>query len=104
MDGMVSMRPLLFVIWKMFLITHQVQWKKSAKGSFCRPSFRPSRMILTRLELTETQRTPDSIRKIAKEAWDFVSPKDLVRLIESWPARCQAVVDANGGPTRCQGL
>ncbi|VCU39807.1 Bgt-50704 [Blumeria graminis f. sp. tritici] len=50
------------------------------------------------------QRTPDSIRKMVKKAWDSVSPEDLVRLIESMPARCQAVRDADGGPTRYQGL
>ncbi|SZF05259.1 unnamed protein product [Blumeria hordei] len=46
------------------------------------------------------QRTPDSLRKIVKEAWDSVSSDDLVRLIESMPSRCQAVGDADGGPTR----
>ncbi|VDB83849.1 Bgt-50200 [Blumeria graminis f. sp. tritici] len=34
-----------------------------------------------------------------KEAWDSVSPEDLVRLIQSMPARCQAVIDAAGEPT-----
>ncbi|SZF05851.1 unnamed protein product [Blumeria hordei] len=46
------------------------------------------------------QRTPDSLRKIAKETWDYISLEDLVRLIESLPAICQAVIDADGGPTR----
>ena len=50
------------------------------------------------------QRTQDSLRNIVKEAWDSVSSEDLVRLIQSMPARCQAVIDADGGPTRYLGL
>lgn len=46
------------------------------------------------------QRTHDALRSIVKEAWDSVSSADLVRLIKSMPARCQAVVDADGGPTK----
>ncbi|VDB85744.1 Bgt-50335 [Blumeria graminis f. sp. tritici] len=46
------------------------------------------------------QRTQDSLRNIVKEARDSVSSEDHVRLIQSMPARCQAVVDADGGPTR----
>ena len=46
------------------------------------------------------QRTHDALRSIVKEAWDSVSSADLVRLIKSMPARSQAVVDADGGPTK----
>ncbi|VDB88046.1 Bgt-51355, partial [Blumeria graminis f. sp. tritici] len=46
------------------------------------------------------QRTLDSLRNIVKEAWDSVSSEDLVGLIESMPARCQAVIDVDGGPAR----
>ncbi|SZF00236.1 unnamed protein product [Blumeria hordei] len=46
------------------------------------------------------QRNPDGFRNIVKEAWDSVSAEDLVRLIDIMPARCQAVKDADGGPTR----
>ncbi|VDB90691.1 Bgt-50177 [Blumeria graminis f. sp. tritici] len=46
------------------------------------------------------QRTQDSLRKIVKETWDYVSSEDLIRLIQSMPARCQAVTDEDGGPTR----
>ena len=45
------------------------------------------------------QRSQDSLHQIVKEAWDSVSPEDLVRLLESMPSRCQAVKDADGGPT-----
>ncbi|VDB93148.1 Bgt-50517, partial [Blumeria graminis f. sp. tritici] len=50
------------------------------------------------------QRTNDSLRKIVKETWDPVSSEDLVRLIQSMPSRCQAVIDEDGGPTKYQGL
>ncbi|SZF05897.1 unnamed protein product [Blumeria hordei] len=50
------------------------------------------------------QRSTDCLRNIVKESWDSVSPEDLVRLIESMPARYEAVIDADGGPTRYQGL
>ena len=46
------------------------------------------------------QRTQDSLRSIAKEAWDSVSSKDLVRLIQRMPSRFQDVIDADGVPTR----
>ncbi|VDB94458.1 Bgt-50292 [Blumeria graminis f. sp. tritici] len=46
------------------------------------------------------QRTQDSLCNIVKEAWDSVSSEDLVRLIQIIPARCQAVVDVDVGPTR----
>ncbi|VCU39982.1 Bgt-51059, partial [Blumeria graminis f. sp. tritici] len=46
------------------------------------------------------QRYQDSLCKVVKEVWDSVSSEDLVRLIQSMPVRCQAVVDADGGPTR----
>ena len=46
------------------------------------------------------QRSQDELRLIVKEAWDNVSPEDLLGLIETIPARCQIVLDANGGHTR----
>lgn len=42
---------------------------------------------------------PERLRQIVVEAWDSVSTQYLLRLIESMPARCQAVIDARGGPT-----
>ncbi|VCU39025.1 Bgt-51284, partial [Blumeria graminis f. sp. tritici] len=44
------------------------------------------------------QRAQDSLCKILKEAWYSVSSEDLVRLIQSVPARCQAMLDADGRP------
>ncbi|VDB94608.1 Bgt-51848 [Blumeria graminis f. sp. tritici] len=46
------------------------------------------------------QRTQDIVCKIVKEEWDSVSSEDLVRLIQSMPARCQAVIHADRGTTR----
>ena len=46
------------------------------------------------------QRTQDDLRIIVKEAWDNVSADDLMKLIETMPARCQAVLDADGGHTK----
>ncbi|KAI0993466.1 hypothetical protein K3495_g14719 [Podosphaera aphanis] len=45
------------------------------------------------------QRTQDDLRIIVKEAWNNVSADNLMKLIETMPARCQAVLDADGGHT-----
>ena len=42
------------------------------------------------------------LRRIILEAWDAV-PEDYIQsLYNSWWKRCQAVIDANGGPTKYQ--
>ena len=41
----------------------------------------------------------DALRKAVREAWDVVTPEQLNELINEMPARCQAVIDAEGGPT-----
>jgi transposase len=46
------------------------------------------------------QRTYDQLREIVKEAWDSITIEVLRDLIESMPARCQAVIDAKGGHTK----
>jgi len=38
----------------------------------------------------------DRLREAVKEAWANVGPLELRELVESMPARCQAVIDANG--------
>ena len=40
------------------------------------------------------------LRSAITEAWNLISLEELGRLIASMPARCQAVIDANGGPAR----
>jgi hypothetical protein len=36
------------------------------------------------------------LKKVVREAWDSVTPKQLDELIESMQARCQAVIEADG--------
>ena len=45
-------------------------------------------------------RTLDQLRVIVREAWDSVTEYELKNLISSMPARCQAVLEANGGSTK----
>ena len=46
------------------------------------------------------QRSRNEVREIVQEAWDAITSDQLDGLIASMPARCQAVIDADGGPTR----
>ena len=46
------------------------------------------------------QRSRNQVREIVEEAWDAITPDQLYGLLVSMPARCQAVIDADGGPTR----
>lgn len=46
------------------------------------------------------QRSLDSLRSNVKEAWDSVPSEFLAELVRSMPARCRAVIDANGGSTK----
>jgi hypothetical protein len=46
------------------------------------------------------QPTYEQLRGIVQEAWDLISVEYLRELIESMPARCQAVIDADGGHTK----
>ncbi|KAI1004975.1 hypothetical protein K3495_g3238 [Podosphaera aphanis] len=45
-------------------------------------------------------RSLGQLRVIVEEAWDSVTTDDLAALVSSMPARCQAVLDANGGSTK----
>ena len=38
----------------------------------------------------------DRLREVVKEAWANVGLHEFRELVESMPARCQAVIDANG--------
>ena len=46
------------------------------------------------------QRSSREIREIVEEAWESVSCEDLMKLLMTMPARCQAVLDADGGCTQ----
>ena len=48
---------------------------------------------------TGKQRTYAQLKSIVLEAWDSTTPEYLRSLIESMPARCQAVIAAQGGHT-----
>lgn len=45
-------------------------------------------------------RSFDQVRVIVREAWESISAEELMELVSSMPARCQAVVDEDGGPTK----
>jgi hypothetical protein len=45
-------------------------------------------------------RAYDALREAIVAAWNAVPETYLLKLLESMPARCQAVVDANGMHTR----
>ena len=42
----------------------------------------------------------DELRRIIQEAWDAVPDELIYDLYASWRDRCQAVIDARGGPTK----
>ena len=42
----------------------------------------------------------DQLRRIVLEAWNAVLESYIQTLYDSWWDRCQAVIAANGGPTK----
>jgi len=46
------------------------------------------------------QRTYDQLREIVQEAWDSITIEVLRDLINSMSAKCQAVIEADGGHTK----
>ena len=45
-----------------------------------------------------SQRFSTRLRDIVEEAWNSITSDQLLRLLRSMPTRCQAVIDADGGP------
>ena len=41
--------------------------------------------------------TKDEMHRAIQEEWAMLRPMDFAMAIESMPARCQAVIEANGG-------
>jgi hypothetical protein len=39
--------------------------------------------------------------RVVKEAWETVGADELLALVREMPARCEAVIDAQGGHTKC---
>ena len=46
------------------------------------------------------ERSFGQIRSIVEEAWNSISSEDLLSLLRTMPASCEAVVEAHGGPTK----
>jgi hypothetical protein len=42
----------------------------------------------------------DKLRRVVKEAWEAVGADELLALVREMPARCEAVIDAQGGYTK----
>jgi hypothetical protein len=52
---------------------------------------------------SEGKKLPDNynqLRQLVRDSWDAVGEDGLAKLIESMPARCQAVIDARGYYTK----
>jgi hypothetical protein len=71
------------------LIEHVWNWMKNwIQEHYWRAKYNASKLTLAQL------------KQIVLEAWNAVPDSYIERLYDSWRARCQAVIDANGGPTR----
>jgi ketohexokinase/beta-glucosidase len=42
----------------------------------------------------------DKLRRVVKEAWEAIGADELLALVREMPARCKAVIDAEGGYTK----
>jgi hypothetical protein len=42
----------------------------------------------------------DRLRQVVKEAWEAVGADELLALVREMPARCEAVIDTQGGYTK----
>lgn len=42
----------------------------------------------------------EQLKRIIWEAWNACPEEYICTLYDSWWRRCQAVIDANGGPTK----
>ena len=40
------------------------------------------------------------LQKLIQETWDGLGPEVCQKLVDSMPARCEAVIKARGGPTK----
>jgi len=71
------------------LIEHVWNWMKNwIQEHYWRARYNPSKLTLTQL------------KQIILDAWNAVPDSYIETLYNSWRARCQAVIDANRGPTR----
>jgi hypothetical protein len=71
------------------LIEHVWNWMKNwIQEHYWRAKYNASKLA------------PAQLKQIILEAWNAVPDSYIERLYDSWWERCQAVIDANGGPTR----
>jgi ketohexokinase/beta-glucosidase len=42
----------------------------------------------------------ERLKRLVQEAWDSISEDYLCELLQSMPARCRAIIEADGGPIR----
>ena len=71
------------------LIEHVWNWMKNwMQEHYWHARYNPSRIPY------------EQLRQIITEAWQSVPDEYIESLYDSWWRRCQAVIDANGGPTK----
>src|SRR5699024_2536841 len=58
------------------------------------------RMKLVKTHPEDHQLSYDALREVVRTAWEAVPESFLSDLIESMQARCQAVIEADGGHTK----
>lgn len=56
--------------------------------------------ILDQRLKTRAPKNEEELFKTLQDGWNNLEPQLLLRLVESMPRRCQAVIDANGNPTK----
>ena len=67
------------------------------------PDLNPIENLWSYLDWTLKSRKPsneDELFKALQEAWEALPRDYLMKLVDSMPARCQAVIDARGGATK----
>jgi hypothetical protein len=71
------------------LIEHVWNWMKNwIEEHYWKARYRPDKISFTELRI------------IIWEAWNAVPDDYIQSLYNSWWKRCQAIIDANGGPTK----
>ena len=76
----------------------------------CSPDLNPIESVWNKMKCFIQDKYPDlgegrkrsshEIREIVEEAWEIVSSKDSMNLLLTMPARCQAILDAEGGSSK----
>jgi transposase len=67
------------------------------------PDLNPMETVWNRMKDWIMKKYPDchtSYNQLRIEAWDAIGELELLALVREMPARCQAVIDANGMQTK----